>query len=157
MLDFEAQQILKELDSEKVKLTDIAERLLVSIDKVKRVSRYRNILLKAEGNICKNTHEKLMDLGFKALVFSQLVNKADWDGLSDILQETTYATTREQLTTLIQAQEKKRERVLEIEQSTMLRLSKLEEKEHELIEMVSRTKKLEEKIREETVFLQKMG
>lgn len=67
------KQILTLLDPEFHKLQDIADELNVSLDKVKRVSRVRNLRLAARTHLNKNDYTTLITLGFKALTLAPLL------------------------------------------------------------------------------------
>lgn len=155
MLDPISEEILMLLDSEAKKLQDIADELKVSLDKVKRVSRIRNVRLAATHHLSINERSNLQSLGFKALTLAPFIKSEDWTGLTEILQNVSVTTTREELTLLIKALDEKKERIQIFEREVQVKIAKLEEEEKTLASTAEAIQKTEERVLQETAYLQK--
>lgn len=155
MMDQDSKQILALLDSDSYKLQGIADELNVSLDKVKRVSRVRNIRLAARNHLNKNEYLTLISLGFKALTLAPLLRDNDWPSLSEVLQNASKKTTREDLSLLMLAVEEKQQRIEKLKESMQTKITLLENEEKELISTEKEVQKIEKKILQETAYLQK--
>lgn len=154
-MDDLSKEIKRMLDESSMKQKKIAKKLNTSLDKVKRVSRLRNLRNAAKENISENEYLKLIDLGFNALTLSTLTRKNDWYGVSEILQNVNEGTTRRELQLLIQALNEKRKRIRVMEDNISSKLNKLEQKEEQLKKAEIEINNTERRILEETSFLKK--
>src|SRR5690625_6979303 len=110
-MDDLSEESKRMMDESSMKQKKTPKKRNTSLDKVKRVSRLRNLRYAAKENISENEYLKLIDLGFNALTLSTLTRKNDWYGVSEILQNVNEGTTRRELQLLIQALNEKRKRI----------------------------------------------
>lgn len=148
---------LKILDSLRsgVKLKDIPSMFPVSLNQVKRLSRYANILEKANTYLHTSEIEKLQIMGIKSLYLSSLFKQEDWEGLVEILSSINKHTKRDEFPLLIQALQGKRKRISDFQQEVERMISYLNRREQELKELEGNMKETQKKIKEEAAFLNK--
>ena len=155
MLDQDSKKILSLLDLESHTQQSIADKLNVSLDKVKRVSRIRNIRISARDHLNQNEYSTLIDLGFKVLTLAPLLRKNDWLSLSEVLQNASEVTTRDDLNLLMKALDEKNERIQKFESDMQAKIATLEKQEQELISTEEEVQRIEKNILQETAYLQK--
>lgn len=125
-----------------LRVSAIPDHYPVSLDQAKRLSRYRNILESAKGNLREELFDRLQVIGLKCLPLSPLFRKYDWGGIAEILSVVTDETTREELQLLISGLEEKRKRIDDFKENADLILERLENadktlrtKENELLQL----------------------
>jgi uncharacterized protein (DUF433 family) len=128
-----SKRILLDLDAG-LKVSQIPEHYPVSLDQVKKLSRFNKMLTLAKDHLNKDLYNRLQQLGIKSLPLSHLFRQNDWEGIVEILSVVTDETTRDALHLLINALNEKRERILEFKEKADLSLSQLE-KEEQLLQV----------------------
>ena len=88
-----SKRILLALDSG-LRVSKVPEHYPVSLDQVKRLSRFKKMLEAAKENLEEEYYERLSLLGIKSLPLSHLFKQSDWGGIAEILSVVTDETTR---------------------------------------------------------------
>lgn len=138
-----------------VKVQDIPLQYGVSLDQAKRLSRFNNMLNSSKGHISELSHGRLKTLGLKSIVLSPIFKTRDWEGLEEILSIVTNNTTRGELTSLLPALTKKRERIETFHSEVEQQLSLLEKQKELLQEKLDRASYLHKQIEQKITFLKK--
>jgi len=124
-------KILSELEKGTA-VKDIPSLYHVSLDQAKRLSRYLHMLKQVKKHLGAIEIQKMKQLGLKALYLSPLFKNYDWEGLSEVLQNTTEHTRRKDLPLLIKALEEKRNRIKETEDNVHSLIENLKKQQQEL-------------------------
>ena len=145
-----SKRILLALESG-LRVSEVPEHYPVSLDQVKRLSRFKKMLEAAKENLEEEYYERLSLLGIKSLPLSHLFKQSDWGGIAEILSVVTDETTREEIQLLINSLSEKRERIREFKENADLILVQLEDmdkalriKEKELLQL---QKEMDEKVK----------
>ena len=145
-----SKRILLALDGG-LRVSEVPEHYPVSLDQVKRLSRFKKMLEAAKGNLEEDYYERLSLLGIKSLPLSHLFKQSDWGGIAEILSVVTDETTREEIQLLINGLNEKRERIREFKENADLILGQLEDtdktlriKEKELLQL---QREMDEKVK----------
>ncbi|RHW36000.1 DNA repair protein MmcB-related protein [Neobacillus notoginsengisoli] len=138
-----------------VKVKEVPKLYGISLDQAKRLSRLLNLFNQSLGKISLEAHEKLKQLGTKALVLYPLTKQKDWDGLNDILYSISPNITRDELTLLVPALMQKRETIQSFEKEVDRNLAYLEKKNEMLLQQQEELDFLQSKIQKQVQFLQK--
>ena len=145
-----SKRIILALD-DGLRVSDVPEHYPVSLDQVKRLSRFKRMLEAAKENLAEEYYDRLSLLGIKSLPLANFIKQSDWVGIAEILSVVTEETTREELQLLINGLGEKRERIREFKEKADLILVHLEEsdktlrsKEKELLQL---QKEMDEKVK----------
>jgi len=131
-------------------LTDLGERLGLTPDQAKKLSRMRALHGAAAPHLTPSALAKLRALGLKALALSDLAREEDWPGLEEILQSVDPASVkRSELEKAPALLNEKRSRVSEAEAQTKARLSLLAQQQAQLQSEEIQLKTLEQEIDEQ--------
>jgi hypothetical protein len=122
---------LQALDMLNNKIThqEIAEKLNISINNVKRLSRYNNLLNQSKEHLSESLVEKIKALGLKVLPLAKLFKIEDYEGLEEILRSIPTHIKRAEINNYITVLEKKRKEVKEVRTDTKLKIARLKEDE----------------------------
>ncbi|WP_338754893.1 MmcB family DNA repair protein [Bacillus sp. FJAT-52991] len=124
-------RIMRDLDLG-MKVSDVPGNYPVSLDQVKKLSRYRNMLEEARSQLKTELVQRIDLLGIKALSLGPLFRKKDWEGISEVLAFVTEDMQRKELELLIQDLKEKRERIYGFKEASSEEILALEKKEKEL-------------------------
>lgn len=119
-------RILLALD-DGLRVSEVPEHYPVSLDQVKRLSRFKKMLEATKENVEEEYYDRLALLGIKSLPLSNLMKQSDWGGVVEILSVVTDETTREEIQLLINGLSEKRERIREFKEHADLILVQLED------------------------------
>ncbi|QDX90981.1 DNA repair protein MmcB-related protein (plasmid) [Brevibacillus laterosporus] len=115
-----------------VSVSAAAAKHALSLDQVKRLSRYRSILQAAKEHLSQSALDAVKAQGLKVLYIADLFKKCDWLGLEEILATCDQNTTRDDLKRLVQALAEKRERVQAFQDEAERSIARLEEQSKQL-------------------------
>ncbi len=112
---------------------EIAERLDISINNVKRLSRFNNYINQSKDHLTNEAWDRMKTLGLKVLVLSSLFKTSDYEGLEEILTAVNTEIKRNDFKRMIEALERKREEMTRTENRVNRELERhtTEEKEIE--------------------------
>lgn len=116
-----------------VSVTTAAAKHELSLDQVKRLSRYHSILNAAEEYLGPSALDVVKAQGLKVLYLADLFKKCDWPGLEEILASCDEKTTRDDLKRLVRALVKKHERVRSFQEEAERNISSLEDRSKTLV------------------------
>jgi len=136
-----------------MKVKEIPANFPVSLDQVKRLSRYHNYLEEAKHHLSNQSIVKLKELGLKSLALSSLFKEKDWEGLTDILAILNERTKRDEIPLFIQALQEKRKRLSNIQDEVTRQTEVLNERQIELEKMEMETNELIKQIEQQNEFL----
>jgi len=145
--DEHSLKVIRDLQ-EGLSVAEAASKHKLSLDQVKRLSRYRSILLSSEKNLSQPALNSIRAQGLKILYIAQLFKKRDWQGLEEILASCDEHTTRDDLKRLVKALLEKRERIQLFEEEAQRSISLLEEQSKELSMRECACRQLKRKIEE---------
>jgi uncharacterized protein (DUF433 family) len=114
-----SKRIILALD-DGLRVSDVPEHYPVSLDQVKRLSRFKRMLEAAKENLTEEYYDRLSLLGIKSLPLANFIKQSDWVGIAEILSVVTEETTREELQLLINGLGEKRERIREFKEKADL-------------------------------------
>jgi hypothetical protein len=137
-------QVIKMLN-ENMKHQEIAEILGISINNIKRLSRYNNMLIQANEHLQERSIKKIQELGLKILPLTSLFKNKDYKGLDEILIDIPNDIKRSEINSFIKALEKKRDVVKDIKKRATYEIERLKREEE----------KIEEEIQEIQVAIEK--
>jgi len=149
-----SKQVISAIQSG-VKIKDIPQQFNISLDQAKRLSRLSNILESTYSQITPEAHERLKQLGSKALALFPLIKNQDWEGINDVLLSVPLDITRDELKDQLVALQKKRERIKSFQDEVDWRLYEINQKNKELIISLDELNKIQIEMDKQVTFLSK--
>lgn len=148
-----SSEIIAALETMKVK--DIPDNFKVTLDQAKRLSRYRNILMKSKDHLEIDTYEKMRKMDFKIFVLNDLFKAEDWSGIAEIINSVPESVSKDTLKKMILALEEKRERIKEFQEEYKHQMTFLKRREEEAKKEEEQLKLLKKQMDEQVKFLKK--
>lgn len=142
-----------ELLNQNYKHKHIAEKLNISIDSVKRLSRYNNIINQAEKRLQAVYLDKIKGLGLKIIVLAKLFKNEEYELVKDILLQVDENIKREELQRLPEILKARKDKLEKVKTATAKELQELEEKEKKFEIKLNELEINQKKLLENTKFL----
>lgn len=132
---------------------EIKKSLNISIDNIKRLSRYNNLLTKAQENLSAAAQKKLKALGLKSLVLAKYFKNMEYRLLDEILIMVDENIKRNELYKLPGTIKEKQVVLESAKVNTSQELAELEDREKVLDEKLHELKESEKELKEATKFI----
>lgn len=110
-------------------LKTISEKMDVSYDQVKKLSRFFNLQQKLKGMVSVEAQRKFSELGIKSLSLVSFFTHKEWDGLEEALGSIPKGIRRSDLQKLYAAYVEKQRETLQLQKNAQYRIEELARKE----------------------------
>lgn len=132
---------------------EISRETGLSLDRVKKLSRYRKMIEQAKGSLPDLAVEKLEMLGMNALALSDLLKSGDTGLLGEILMQVDENTSRSRLRNLPKELEARKAALESAKETAGNSMAELEKRALELERKTDEAARLEKKLKKDTAFL----